>query len=447
MKLKTSKSHIDKIILNSKIFHTIKFPENKKGLSDIQKYLSQLGNSVKLLNNTKSNDKIIQRNSIHISRSVLLKNKKEENKSSTYEINDDYKSYNKSKIRTKYCSDKTTLLKERNELILNRILKNKEKSESNIIKVTDEKIRNSKKEEIFVTSFDFPKVKEKNDKKGVSGILKADLNETNKKTINSRFRNYRLSLPKIGSDSIKGNTIELPNSPNRIKSHIIRPNISFNKKIDKNKLYTKEENTDINNINPKEKLDKLNLHQLNKKLISLFGYDFKNPTPISPQIGNFLKKLKKIKLLLNKKNCEYELDKWIMRSKMKYVKWKFGIDDLEKYFMNVDEFGIKEKNELELRKSFYKKLNILIDELKEEKEMRKIKEREKAYGINANNEEKDVIKNIKFWNGEKAMNIMKEQSKILKMTKQRKIKEQKNREIIESILIKTKQRAFNINNY
>ena len=75
-------------------------------------------------------------------------------------------------------------------------------------------------------------------------------------------------------------------------------------------------------------------------------------------------------------------------------------------------------------------MNILIDELKEEKEMRKIKEREKFYGINIKNEEKDVVKKNEYWNGDKAMNIMKEQSQFLKMTKQRKIKEQKNREII-----------------
>ena len=447
MKLKNSKSHINEILLNSKIFQTIKFPENKKGLSDIQKYLSKLGKSVKLLDTSKSNDKISQRNSIRISSSVILKNKKEENKSIKYEINDDYKSYNKSKIRTKIYCDKIS----RNKLILNRILKNKEKNEGNIIKTTNNKIRNLNKERIFVTSFDFPKVKEKNEKKDDSGILKTDLNDTNKKNINSRLRNYKLSLPKIGSYSTRGSTIDLPYSPNRIKSHIIRPNNSFNKKLDKNKLSTKEENTDINNNNninlkQKENPEKLSFHQLNQKLINLFGYDFKHSTPTSPQISNFLKRLKKIKILLSKKNYEYELDKWIIRSRMKYAKWKFGIDELEKYFMNIDEFGIKEKNELELRKSFYKKLNILIDELKEEKEMRKIKEREKFYGINIK-EEKDVVKKNEYWNGDKAMNIMKEQSQFLKMTKQRKIKEQKNREIIERILMQTKLTAFNINNH
>jgi hypothetical protein len=131
---------------------------------------------------------------------------------------------------------------------------------------------------------------------------------------------------------------------------------------------------------------------------------------------------------------------------MKYVNWKFGINDLEKYFLNVDEFGIKEKNELELRKSFYKKLNVLIDDLKEEKEMRRIKEREKVYGINVEKEEKKVIKNNEYWNNDKAMDIMKEQNLFLKMTKERKIKERRNREIIDDILIRSKNIAYNIHN-
>ena len=57
--------------------------------------------------------------------------------------------------------------------------------------------------------------------------------------------------------------------------------------------------------------------------------------------------------------------------------------------------------------------------------MRRIKEREKVYGINVEKEEKKVIKNNEYWNNDKAMDIMKEQNLFLKMTKERKIKERK----------------------
>ena len=45
-----------------------------------------------------------------------------------------------------------------------------------------------------------------------------------------------------------------------------------------------------------------------------------------------------------------------------------------------------------------------------------------------------------------AKNKMVEQNIFLKKAKERKLKEQKNREIIDNILLKCKQRAFNINN-
>jgi hypothetical protein len=78
--------------------------------------------------------------------------------------------------------------------------------------------------------------------------------------------------------------------------------------------------------------------------------------------------------------------------------------------------------------------------------MRRIKEREKVYGINVEKEEKKVIKNNEYWNNDKAMDIMKEQNLFLKMTKERKIKERRNREIIDDILIKSKNIAYNIHN-
>ena len=179
---------------------------------------------------------------------------------------------------------------------------------------------------------------------------------------------------------------------------------------------------------------------------SLFGHDFKHSKPSSPTISNFVKRLKDLKLSINKKNSEHDLAKWIMSSKMKYVKWKLGANDLEKYFMSPDEYIIKEKSDSELRKTFYKNFDILVEDLKEEQEIRILKERENIYGINMNKEEKKQIKNNSYWLDEKAMNLLKEQSHFLKIIKKRKIKEQKNRDLINNILIRCKQRAFNINN-
>jgi hypothetical protein len=435
-------------LLNSKIFQTINIPEKIKGLSQIQKYMSNLRYSLDLLDQSRFKKKT---NLFHPSRSVLIKNIKNENEnnnSNRYEENRESKSNNKMISNSRLYGDRLSQLKEKNKKLLNKILKNKKKNKDNLTNSSNEKIEKSRDNNIFVTSFDTSKVKEKNENS--SRIIITELNETNKKIVS---RNYKYSLPKIESKSVRDNIMLSQNSRNRNKTHIIKPNISFNIKRQKNKFLTKEEKDYVNTIdnnNPinifNKSKEKEDINKLNKKLISLFGYDFRQSKPSNPEISNIIKGIKNLKNNVNKKYSEYELDKWIMNSKMKYAKWKFGINELEKYFMDVEEFGIKERNELEIRKTFYKKLNLLIDDIKDEQEMKRIKEREKDYGINIKKEDKKLIRDNEYWIDEKALNKMSEQNHFLKMAKQRKIREQRNRDIIDYILLKCRQSANNINN-
>ena len=449
MKLLNSRSNVDRLLLNSKIFQTINIPEKIKGLSQIQKYMSNLRYSLDLLDQSRFKKKT---NLFHPSRSVLIKNIKNENEnnnSNRYEENRESKSNNKIISNSRLYGDRLSQLKEKNKKLLNKILKNKKKNKDNLTNSSNEKIEKSRDNNIFVTSFDISKVKEKNENS--SGVIITELNETNKKIVS---RNYKYSLPKIESKSVRDNIMLSQNSRNRNKTHIIKPNISFNIKRQKNKFLTKEEKDYVNTIdnnNPinifNKSKEKEDINKLNKKLISLFGYDFRQSKPSNPEISNIIKGIKNLKNNINKKYSEYELDKWIMNSKMKYAKWKFGINELEKYFMDVEEFGIKERNELEIRKTFYKKLNLLIDDIKDEQEMKRIKEREKDYGINIKKEDKKLIRDNEYWIDEKALNKMSEQNHFLKMAKQRKIREQRNRDIIDYILLKCRQSANNINNF
>ena len=448
MKLINSRSNVDRLLPNSKIFQTINIPEKIKGLSQIQKYMSNLRYSLDLLDQSRFKKKT---NLFHPSRSVLIKNIKNENEnnnSNRYEENRESKSNNKIISNSRLYGDRLSQLKEKNKKLLNKILKNKKKNKDNLTNSSNEKIEKSR-DNIFVTSFDTSKVKEKNENS--SRIIITELNETNKKIVS---RNYKYSLPKIESKSVRDNIMLSQNSRNRNKTHIIKPNISFNIKRQKNKFLTKEEKDYVNTIdnnNPinifNKSKEKEDINKLNKKLISLFGYDFRQSKPSNPEISNIIKGIKNLKNNINKKYSEYELDKWIMNSKMKYAKWKFGINELEKYFMDVEEFGIKERNELEIRKTFYKKLNLLIDDIKDEQEMKRIKEREKDYGINIKKEDKKLIRDNEYWIDEKALNKMSEQNHFLKMAKQRKIREQRNRDIIDYILLKCRQSANNINNF
>ena len=127
---------------------------------------------------------------------------------------------------------------------------------------------------------------------------------------------------------------------------------------------------------------------------------------------------------------------------MKETEWKIGINNLEKYFVDVDEYRIKEKIESELKKGSDKNIALLIDDLKEENQINEIKQIKQKYGIN----NKNIEDNEYYYIGEKYSEKLKEESLILKRIKERKIKEQKSREIIEYILLKNKQKVFNIIN-
>ena len=453
MKLKTSRTQLDKLIINLKLFQTIKLPEKNKVMSQIPKYLSNLGNSLKLLDASNSKEKINKRKSLRPSKSVLLKNviqdnrkyllNNKSNKSNKIEIsNNEYINNIKLNNKSRLYTDKLSLLKEKNKAIIDKILKSKDKTEENSINSSNDTINEQK----LISSFDFPKIKQK--KEDIE-MMSTELSENNK---NISFQNYQNSLPKIESKSSKLNNSESLNSRNRINSQIIRHSNSFDEKIKNIKFITRNK-SDINikiDQNPINLIDKIknkeknDINILNKKLVNLFGYDYKDSAPSSPEISNFIKGIKKLKNNLAKKNCEYELLKWLMNSKMKEAEWKIGINESEKYFVNVDEFRIKEKIESELNKSSDKNLALLINDLKEDKQINEIQEIKKKYGINIKKEEE--IGDNNYYKKEKFSDKIKEQDIMLKRTKERKLKEKRNREIIEFILLKSRQRAFNIIN-
>ena len=60
--------------------------------------------------------------------------------------------------------------------------------------------------------------------------------------------------------------------------------------------------------------------------------------------------------------------------------------------------------------------------------------------------EKKMIKDNEYWNEDHANNKMEEMCKVLKIMKERKIKEKKSRNLIEEILFKCKKGINNVNN-
>ena len=51
----------------------------------------------------------------------------------------------------------------------------------------------------------------------------------------------------------------------------------------------------------------------------------------------------KIKNRINYKIAEQNLVDWVIKFKLKFARWKFGIPEIEKYFVDLNEFGKTEE--------------------------------------------------------------------------------------------------------
>ena len=158
----------------------------------------------------------------------------------------------------------------------------------------------------------------------------------------------------------------------------------------------------------------------------------------------------KIKNRINFKLAEQNLIDWVIKSKLKFARWKFGIAEIEKYFVDLNAFGKQEEQELIKRKTFYDEVEEIIDELKlseEEKDMKKIKgERGKE---EENNFKEDKTEKNEGNNDinmvDNTLNKYSEVSKVLQKIKLRKLNEEKTRNVINNILAKSDlgRRAIN----
>jgi len=157
-------------------------------------------------------------------------------------------------------------------------------------------------------------------------------------------------------------------------------------------------------------------------------------------------KNQKIKNNINYNLEEQNLIDWEMKSKLKLARWKFGISEIEKYFVDLRAYGKPEEEELLKRKTFYDKFEELIDDIKqikEEKEMNKIKN--KYEDKNDNKNEKNKEENNELNMVDNVVNKHSEVSKALEKIKLRRINEEKIRHKINNILVQSdlSRRAIN----
>ena len=188
-----------------------------------------------------------------------------------------------------------------------------------------------------------------------------------------------------------------------------------------------------------------------------------NPENLSIQTDRIVKSMKdknmKIKNRINHKLIEQNMVDWEMKSKFKLAQWKYGIAEVQKYFIDLHAFGKPEEDELINRKTFYDLVEDLIDDIKKTKEEKEIKSIEdkyidnkdngKKYGISAKKDDK--VKSHKLINDDinavdNTLKKQKELSNVLKKVKLRQMKEKEQRDFINNIFFKCNLRTKSIDN-
>ena len=506
MKIKNSNSSIDKIFAHSKIFQTLKVPERSKRLNELQKNVFKLRQSLGLLDQPKNKRKIVRKKQMRnaiiinpISKSIIT-NKNDEKKIRKYASLENLITQNNSnnesitissplKDRKILYMDRASALRRKNQVLLQKM---KVKNENQIKENSYRNIYNINKNDIFVTEFNLPsinnninsnqnrlrKVHTESNNYYENTINNIKKNKNNNKNIKDKMNDIiirsssdRKILPPIkvqnnilinSSNLSKDKSKKLYNNSNNIFNDSINSDLSIsninkmiNEEDEKDDNYDEYSNINKENINKSKNLtiesprsksyDRKNIAKLNNQIINIFGKNSQKSSN-TPGIKNIITNVNKINTSFKNRRFYYDLQKWIMRSKFKYADWKYGIADTEKYFIDMREFGQQEEKELEMRKSFYEKVDLVIKELKEDKEKRDILEIQNKYGIKINNEEPKIIKDNEYWIDDQAINKMEELGKLLKVTKERKKKENRKKNLIEEILFQCKKGANNINN-
>ena len=499
MKIKSKNSStIDKSIIHSKIFQSLRVPDRNKQLKELQTNVIKLRNSLGLLNSPKKKNKINRRKA---RKSILMNSLPK----SILMMNNFYKERQIKRLKSlenfipqNQLNTETLTIdipnKETNILYMNKVFSLKRKNfellqkmnKKNEIKDSYNNLFNINKNDIFMTETNLPNISDINKNNGNKNSLRKVFTENNnyyENTINkikfNKYKSHNLNynikdeIMRSSSDKNilppikfrKGKILKSQNIKNNANNNKLNEslennlstisNISLesknnieNESKDAIDINSKKENINKNltievenrNYNRKKKIEKLN-NQLN----IIIGNSYLNKKD-EPEIKNIVNKINQIDKSFKNKRYSYDIEKWLMSCKFKYANWKYGIADINKYFIDLKEFGEQEEKELEMRQSFYENVDRVINELKEDKEKRDLLNIERKYGINIEHEEKKIIKQNEYWNEDKANNKREELCKVLKLTKERKMKEKEKRNLIEEIMFQCKKGINNIIN-
>jgi hypothetical protein len=168
-----------------------------------------------------------------------------------------------------------------------------------------------------------------------------------------------------------------------------------------------------------------------------------------PKMTNIMiKDLKKenndIKKAIHKGMEKFNIMEWYMKTRFKYAQYKYGIAEIQKYFMDIKAYGKPEEEEIEKRKTFLEHVEDIIDDIHEIQQQKSIEKLNKKYGIE-HDKKKIKSKNEQNENENPQQKQIFELSRALQEIAKRKKDEKKKRNQIDDILFKCDQGIHSIN--
>ena len=279
-------------------------------------------------------------------------------------------------------------------------------------------------------------------------------NKTNEnKTNKTKHLINEMTKTSFSNKSLKGNIFMTnANYIDKSKNKIISLN---NTNYTSNNTYSNAKKVKLPNLKANNSFTKINIENnnknnisrnkslLNKKNNSLNKEQF-------PQITNYMiKNMKKennnIKNKIYKGIDKFNIMEWYMKTRFKYAQYKYGIAEIQKYFMDLKAYGKPEEEEIEKRKTFYEHVEDIIDDIHMVQQQKETEKINKKYGIAQ--DKKKLLKSKK--ENKNNDNPQKKQrtelSKALQEIIKRQKKEKQKRQQIDDILFKCKQRVHSIN--
>ncbi len=281
-------------------------------------------------------------------------------------------------------------------------------------------------------------------------------NKSNKKIFMTHL-NYKNGNKKNSSKIINSKTID---NTSKSKNETLPPVLERNN------------NNSINNNNPKfstldNSLLKANIDKIESKTIKPINSLKKNRIIKSinkrqsverekkekfPKLANYL--IRSVKRENNNIRNEiyngmdtFNVMNWYMQSRFKYAQYKFGIAEIQKYFMDLRAYGKPEEEEIEKRKTFYDHVEDVVQEIQDIKELKEFEKLNKKYGVEQDKKKIIKSKKEKKDNEDPQEKQIFELSKALRQIAERQKKEKQRRDQINEILFKSKQGLHSIYNF